>query len=100
MKIKKNSESGKGISVHALVLPLVIVLAVLHVAIIGLFFSISKESNRLSSIMRNAGTYTQDASSLIGGSSLLSETASSFVLMPLAETAAPACCRKRPAALC
>ena len=86
MKIKKNSESGKGISVHALVLPLVIVLAVLHVAIIGLFFSISKESNRLSSIMRNAGTYTQDASSLIGGSSLLSETASSFVLMPLAET--------------
>ena len=86
MKIKKNSESGKGISVHALVLPLVIVLAVLHVAIIGLFFSISKESNRLSSIMRNAGTYTQDASSLIGGSSLLSETASTFVLMPLTET--------------
>ncbi|MBR4334552.1 MAG: GGDEF domain-containing protein [Clostridia bacterium] len=86
MKTTKNGERGKGISVHALVLPLVIVLAVLHVAIIGLFFSISSESNRLSSIMRNAGTYTQDASSLIGGSSLLSETASNFVLMPLAET--------------
>lgn len=86
MKTTKNGERGKGISVHALVLPLVIVLAVLHLAIIGLFFSISKESNRLSSIMRNAGTYTQDASSLIGGSSLLSETASTFVLMPLAET--------------
>ena len=83
--MSKNGESRKGVSVHVLVLPLVIVLAVLHVAIIGLFFSISKESNRLSSIMRNAGTYTQDATSLLAGSSTLSETASSFVLLPILE---------------
>ena len=66
-------------------LPLVIVLAMLHVAVIGLFFSISKQSNRLSTIMRSAGTYTQDATSLQAGSSVLSETASTYVLMPILE---------------
>ena len=85
LKIMKKFEGGKGVSVHALVLPLVIVLAVLHVAVIWLFFSISTESNRLSTIMRNAGTYTQDATSLLAGSSTLSETASSFVLLPILE---------------
>ena len=83
--MSKNGESRKGVSVHALVLPLVIVLAVLHVAVIWLFFSISTQSNRLSTIMRNAGTYTQDATSLLAGSSTLSETASSFVLLPILE---------------
>ena len=83
---KINIKDKTGIPVHAMVLPIVIVLAVLHVAIIGLFFAISKESNHLSTIMRNAGTYTQDATSLIGGSSLLSETASNFVLMPLTDS--------------
>ena len=81
--MSKNGESRKGVSVHVLVLPLVIVLAVLHVAVIGLFFSISKHSNHLSTIMRNAGTYTQDATSLQAGSSVLSETASTYVLMPI-----------------
>lgn len=85
MKIKKNSESGKGIPVHTLVLPLVIVLAVLHVAVIGLFFSISKHSSQLSAIMRSAGAYTQDATALQAGSSVLSETASTYVLMPILE---------------
>ena len=83
--MSKNGESRKGVSVHVLVLPLVIVLAVLHVAVIGLFFSISKHSNHLSTIMRNAGTYTQDATSLQAGSSVLSETASTYVLMPILE---------------
>ena len=85
MKTGKKNESRKGVSVHALVLPLVIVLAVLHVAVISLFFSISKQSNRLSAIMRNAGTYTQDATSLQAGSSVLSETGSTYVLMPILE---------------
>ena len=84
--MKKISKKNKtGISVHAFVLPLVIVLAMLHVAVIGLFFSISKQSNRLSTIMRSAGTYTQDATSLQAGSSVLSETASTYVLMPILE---------------
>ena len=84
--MKKISKKNKtGISVHAFALPLVIVLAMLHVAVIGLFFSISKQSNRLSTIMRSAGTYTQDATSLQAGSSVLSETASTYVLMPILE---------------
>ena len=85
--MEKISKKGKtGISVHALVLPLVIVLAVLHVAVIGLFFGISGESNRLSTIMRNSGTYTQEASSLLAGSSTLSETAGGFVLLPVLDS--------------
>ena len=40
---------------------------------------------RLSQQMQSAGVHTADATSLLAGSSLLSETTSNFVLMPLAE---------------
>lgn len=82
MNIRKKGENRKGISANALVLPIVAVLAVLHATIISLIFNINTESSRLSGIMRNAGIYTQEASSLLAGSSTLSETASGFVLLP------------------
>ena len=73
MKIKKNGSERKGLSANALVFPLVIVVALLHATIISLIIAINTESGSLSSIMQNAGVYTQDASSLLAGSSVLSE---------------------------
>ena len=81
----KKSLKVSGIPAGKLVLPIVLVLAVLHLAIISTIFMISKTSSSLSTIMQNAGHYNQEATSLLAGSSLLSETSGSFILMPQAE---------------
>ncbi len=86
MNIRKKGEDRNGIPVNALMLPIVAVLMVLHTTIISLIFTINTDSSRLSTIMRNAGIYTQDASSLLAGSSTLSETSSGFVLLPATES--------------
>ena len=74
-----------GIPAKKLVAPIVGVLVVLHLLIIVTIFMINSASSSLSSIMQNAGRYNQDATSLLAGSSLLSETSGNFVLMPRAE---------------
>ena len=82
------AKTGKkigGISANSLVLPIVVILSILHIAIISLIMAINTSSSSLSRIMQNAGSYTQEATSLLAGSSLLSETATNFVLLPIAE---------------
>ena len=74
-----------GVPAKKLVAPIVGVLVVLHLLIIVTIFMINSASSSLSSIMQNAGRYNQDATSLLAGSSLLSETSGNFVLMPRAE---------------
>ena len=85
--MKKDAERRKvgGVSANALVMPIVVTLAVLHIVIISVIMMISQSSASLSGIMRDAGTHTQDATSLLAGSSLLSETSSNYVLMPTTE---------------
>ena len=75
-----------GVSANALTMPIVIILSILHVLIITVIVMINTSSTNLSTINSNAGQYTQEATSLLAGSSLLSETSSNFVLMPLSET--------------
>ena len=74
-----------GVPAKKLVAPIVGVLVVLHLLIIVTIFMINSASSSLSTIMQNAGRYNQDATSLLAGSSLLSETSGNFVLMPRAE---------------
>ena len=73
-------------SANALVMPIVVILAILHVLIVALIIAINSSSTTLSTTMANAGLYTQEATSLLAGSSLLSETSGNFVLMPRTET--------------
>ncbi|MBQ6505129.1 MAG: GGDEF domain-containing protein [Flexilinea sp.] len=82
----RTGKEGQNISANALVMPIVVVLAILHVLIVILILGINSSSSVLSSTMKDAGLYTQEATSILSGSSLLSETASNFVLMPLTET--------------
>ena len=84
-KRKLNQRVG-GISANALTMPIVIILSILHVLIIAVIVMINTNSNNLSIVNSNAGQYTQEATSLLAGSSLLSETSSNYVLMPLTET--------------
>ena len=74
-----------GISANALVMPIIVVISTLHILIIVVILMINSASSNLSAITRNVGIYTQDATSLLAGSSLLSETSSNYILMPLTE---------------
>lgn len=74
-----------GVSANALTMPIVVILSILHVMIIAVIVMINTNSTNLSIITSNASQYTQEATSLLAGSSLLSETSSNYVLMPLTE---------------
>ncbi|MBO4217357.1 MAG: GGDEF domain-containing protein [Clostridia bacterium] len=80
------SNVKNGISSIAIIIPIALIVAVMHSLIIYLIFSISRESGKLSATMRQSGEYTMDAMSILGGSSILSETALNFVLMPVSES--------------
>ncbi|MBQ8111322.1 MAG: GGDEF domain-containing protein [Clostridia bacterium] len=82
--VKKNKVGG--ISANAMMTPIVIALAILHAMIIVVIMLINRSSGELSMLMQRSGAYTQDATSLLAGSSLLSETASGYVLMPVLES--------------
>ena len=85
MRKTERDNRVSGVSANALVMPIVVILSVLHVMIIAVIVMINTSSANLSTIMRNAGQYTQEATSLLAGSSLLSETSSNYVLMPVTE---------------
>lgn len=74
---------SRGISANRLIVPIIAALALLHVAIIGLIVSINSSSISLSRTIQDSGTYIEDATALLAGSSLLSETCTNYVLMPL-----------------
>ena len=82
----KQDRTAGSVSVHTLVPPLIALLSILHITIIITIFMINTSSSQLSSIMQKSGEYMNDATSLLAGSSLMSETSSNFVLMPLTET--------------
>lgn len=75
-----------GVYANALVVPLAVVIAISHALIIALILMINSSSANLSSIMQKSGMITQEATSLVSGSSVLSETASDFVLLPVTMT--------------
>lgn len=85
--MKKNAKQGRvgGISANTLMLPIVAALAILHALIIVVIIMINRSSANVSMLMQRSAAYTQDATSLLAGSSLLSETASSYVLLPVTE---------------
>lgn len=74
-----------GIPVNNLVIPIIILLVIFHITIIILIVSINNDSTRNAVNMQRSGQYTQEATSLLAGSSLLSETSTNFVLMPQTE---------------
>ena len=74
-----------GIKTKYIVIPIVVVLAILHTIVISMILLININSNLISSIMRSYGEYMSDATSLLAGSSLLSETSTTYVLMPTNE---------------
>ncbi|MBQ4513692.1 MAG: GGDEF domain-containing protein [Anaerolineaceae bacterium] len=81
--VNKTGSPNRKPAANKMIIPVIIVLAVLHVVIIGLIIAINQTSSVLASIQRNAGTYSQDVSTFMSGASQLSETSSTFIMMPL-----------------
>ena len=79
--MEKNKRKS-GFSAKILTIPIVATIFALHAIIIILVMQIGASTTRLSTVMGNAGRYSQEATSLIAGTSLLSETAVNFVLRP------------------
>ena len=70
-----------GISAGSVETPIIVTLFVLHALIIALILMISSSTSRLSTTMSNSGKYTQEATSLVAGVGLLSETCGNYILL-------------------
>ena len=81
----KETESSKigGFPANSLVIPLAVIIAVLHIIIISLVFEVNRSNLELSALMQSCSDFQQSATNIQAGSSTLSETATSFVQMPV-----------------
>lgn len=84
-QVAAGTKNTGGIAANSLMRPIIIVLAFLHVAIIALIMQINSTSAELSSEMRKAGEQIEEATSILAGASLMSETSTNFILMPVTE---------------
>ena len=91
--MKKNDNRGEkrrdnpgGIRANNFMMLMVILFIFLYVLIISLFMKISRVSASLSETMQKSSSYIEEATSILGGSSLLSETSSNFILVPVTES--------------
>ncbi|MBO5527796.1 MAG: GGDEF domain-containing protein, partial [Bacilli bacterium] len=91
MGVKKTSPFSrrKGLSVTAFLSPSLAVLLSLHVLIAAFIIEINRASVFLSDSMQRSASYVTDATSLLAGSSLLSETSTNFVLRPVLDDKSP-----------
>ena len=76
------NQSKKGISINVVTVFTCIVLAILHVIIIFVILMINDASSSLSDIMERSSQRLETVTALQAGTSVLSETSSSFVLIP------------------
>ena len=75
-----------GVSVRTIMWPTLVIVACMHIIIIVLIVTINNETSLLSRTMSNSGSYVSEASTVVANSSMMSETASNYVLMPLTES--------------
>lgn len=84
-KVIDPKKKHNGISAPKLLVPIIAVLAFFHALIVFLIISINTTSGMLSQSMQEAGIYTSDISSLIAVTSMMSETSSNYILLPVLE---------------
>ena len=80
---ENESVKGRGISTNMLVIPFVIILVFLHIVIVLLIRDVNHSENVLFNQMQQCSDFQQDATNIQAGASILSETATSFILQPL-----------------
>ena len=72
-----------GLTSREILIPLFIAFVIIHVIIITSFLGANILSNQLGETQRRYTDYVSEANSVIGGSSMMSETCTNFVLAPV-----------------
>ena len=78
----KRSQYG-GLPANALFIPIAVILAILQVVVVILMATMFTQSGKLSQVTQESNAYASEATSLLAGMSLLSETSNNYVLMPI-----------------
>ena len=86
METTQRDKDVGGLKSYSVMVPIIVVLAVLHIIVIVTIVQINSASAGLTAIMRKQGEYMKDATSLLAGSSLMSETSGNYVLKPNMDT--------------
>lgn len=81
----QNEKKRLGIPINAVTVPVIIMLAVLHITIVVVILMVNNVSASLSGIMSDTSLYLTDVTSLQAGSSASSETSTAFILTPMLE---------------
>ena len=84
-QVAAGTKDPGGIAANSLMRPIIVTLAILHILTIVLITQINATSAELSNVMRKTGEYIKEATSVLAGTSLLSETSTNFILMPVTE---------------
>ncbi|MBQ2140483.1 MAG: diguanylate cyclase [Acidaminococcaceae bacterium] len=84
-QIAVGAKSTGGIAANSLMRPIIVVLAILHIVIFALIVQINATSAKLSAVSRTAGERIEEATSVLAGASLLSETSTNFIMVPVHE---------------
>ena len=82
-QIAVGAKSTGGIAANSLMRPIIVVLAILHIVIFALIVQINATSAKLSAVSRTAGERIEEATSVLAGASLLSETSTNFIMVPV-----------------
>ena len=86
---KPFKRNENGIAINSMMAPSIVILAILHALIIFFIIGINNNSANLSSLVAKSAANTADATSLLAGSSLLSETSTNYVLRPFNDNSQP-----------
>ena len=82
---KSRASKGRvvGIPANWFAFPLLIIVAIMHIAVIILIIDVNNSSNRLSELMQSSGEYQIEATELQASTTVRSETCSNFIQMPV-----------------
>ena len=73
-----------GISTKVIMIPLLLIVAILHIIMVMLIIDASHSNNNLSDLMKKSGEYQIDATSMMASNTVLSETSNGFIQSPVA----------------
>ena len=73
----------EGIPANWFAFPLLILVAIMHIAIIILIIDVNNSSNRLSELMQSSGEYQIEATELQASTTVRSETCNNYIQMPV-----------------
>ena len=83
--MEKEHNKIKGIRTWTIIIPSIIILAILHISIVLCVFNVSAKSREMSETMQKCAERIDDVTSLQAGSSILSDTITSFAYKPYIE---------------